>query len=593
MSNKITLEQVIVWVQQLQDQNKIDFQSIKLINKTLDKLKNEIEKGNNLDKLVIKKMMYEYNQLKKIIIDENVALTLNQKIIDSENKNKKKIEEVDNKLKNEINEVSSQLDTTTSKANINSKLSQHKGNTISFENDAWYRVAKLNISTLSDWLGVVEYSFYAYYSGKVQYSKLKIEYLNGGENSRIFRIIDNNTQSVNSFIFDKARLSKEEGITYIELHYSDNNSNVLFSNKLDILGNLNNIENPTVGQLNEIAKVTTSPSVIKEIDIKLIANNYGLKPLVMKKEGKKIIIGRKYDKITDLRTVIDNDNVNGTPQLRSFHKFTNILPFPSDDFSSVGVDFQADRSDYIGPIICKAINNIDGDLPEELDFCGGMHNYNDTIDGAINEVNATARNLAMSVFVDGYDITSYSDYKSYCDNVKVIVKNRIQASNTKKSSGGGREVIEETVTYNFNNNGELEVTVILLPLEDITVHKYYGFQANLNQFYANGSKIYFWKNNYSTTANDFYWAGRVSGAKEHICYKTEVVKGEDKFTMELKPINLGSYFWLEANEPQVFSTQWGKVYYNLIRPADESLGITLKTGASLSWTGIYKCEKIS
>lgn len=110
MSNNITLEQVIIWVQQLQDQNKIDFQAIKLINKTLDKLKNEIEKGNNLNNLVIKKMMYEYNQLKKIIIDENVALTLNQKIIDSENKNKKKIEEVDNKLKNEINEVSSQLE---------------------------------------------------------------------------------------------------------------------------------------------------------------------------------------------------------------------------------------------------------------------------------------------------------------------------------------------------------------------------------------------------------------------------------------------------------------------------------------------------
>lgn len=108
MSNNITLEQVIIWVQQLQDQNKIDFQAIKLINKTLERLKNEIEKGNNLNNLVIKKMVYEYNQLKKIIIDENVALTLNQKIIDSENKNKKKIEEVDNKLKNEINEVSSQ-----------------------------------------------------------------------------------------------------------------------------------------------------------------------------------------------------------------------------------------------------------------------------------------------------------------------------------------------------------------------------------------------------------------------------------------------------------------------------------------------------
>lgn len=115
MSNKITLEQVIAWVQQLQDQNKIDFQAIKLINKTLDKLKNEIEKGNNLNNLVIKKMVYEYNQLKKIIVDENVALTLNQKIIDSENKNKKKIEEVDNKLKNEINKVSSQLEQNTNK----------------------------------------------------------------------------------------------------------------------------------------------------------------------------------------------------------------------------------------------------------------------------------------------------------------------------------------------------------------------------------------------------------------------------------------------------------------------------------------------
>lgn len=491
-----------------------------------------------------------------------------------------------------LNNFGSQLDTTMNKADTNFKLNQHKGIAKSFESGIWYKVAKLNTTSLNDWLGIVEYSFYAYSSGKVQYSKLRIDYLNGGENSRVLKVIDNNTQTINDFIFTKARLTKNEGITYLELLCNETISNLIFSNKLDILGNLNDISNPTVGELQEIQKALSSNTVVKEIDIKLIVNNYNLKPLIVKKENKKIIVGRKYDKTTDLRTVINNDNVNGTPQLRSFHKFTNILQFPSDDFSNIGDNFQANQSDYIGPIICKAVNNIDGDLPDELDFCGGMHNYNDTIDGNTNTANATARNISYSVFVDGYCINDYLDYKSYAENVKIIIKNRIQASNTKKSTGGGREVVEETVTYEFKSNGDLNVEVVLLPLEDITVHKYYGFQANLNNFYANGSKIYFWKDNYTTTANDFYWSGRVSGGKEHICYKTEVIKGDDKFIMELKPINLGSRFWLEANEAQVFSTEWGKVYYNLIRPSNENTGITFKTGASVSWSGVYKVEKI-
>ena len=80
MKDEITFEQVIQWVEELQCQNSIDFQGIKNIKESIKKLKSEITKAKNLNNSINKKILSEYEKIKKIILDENVSVTLDNKI---------------------------------------------------------------------------------------------------------------------------------------------------------------------------------------------------------------------------------------------------------------------------------------------------------------------------------------------------------------------------------------------------------------------------------------------------------------------------------------------------------------------------------
>ena len=80
MKDEITFEQVVQWVEELQSQNSIDFQGIKNIKESIKKLNSEITKAKNLNNSINKKILSEYKKIKKIILDENVSVTLDNKI---------------------------------------------------------------------------------------------------------------------------------------------------------------------------------------------------------------------------------------------------------------------------------------------------------------------------------------------------------------------------------------------------------------------------------------------------------------------------------------------------------------------------------
>jgi hypothetical protein len=80
MKDEITFEQVIQWVEELQCQNSIDFQGIKNIKESIKKLNSEITKAKNLNNSINKKILSDYEKIKKIILDENVSITLDNKI---------------------------------------------------------------------------------------------------------------------------------------------------------------------------------------------------------------------------------------------------------------------------------------------------------------------------------------------------------------------------------------------------------------------------------------------------------------------------------------------------------------------------------
>ena len=124
-------------VKELQDQNAIDFQQWKKLRKDIEKLSEKIKLSDTNLLTLMKKIKSDYENLKKIIVDENIQVQLNNKIeqnkneiVDNKNKidyvkikaeeNTNKIEENKNEInkkvnietfENKVDEISSQLDT--------------------------------------------------------------------------------------------------------------------------------------------------------------------------------------------------------------------------------------------------------------------------------------------------------------------------------------------------------------------------------------------------------------------------------------------------------------------------------------------------
>lgn len=67
-------------IKELQDQNAIDFQQWKRLGQEIEKLTGKIKTSDSHLNLLIKKIKADYEKLKKVIIDENIQVHLNNKI---------------------------------------------------------------------------------------------------------------------------------------------------------------------------------------------------------------------------------------------------------------------------------------------------------------------------------------------------------------------------------------------------------------------------------------------------------------------------------------------------------------------------------
>ena len=83
-------------IQNLQDQNKYDFQEIKRLDRLIKDYDKRVTQSINFNNLINKKIESDYNKIKKIILDENVSATLDKKINDVINK----INELEERINN-------------------------------------------------------------------------------------------------------------------------------------------------------------------------------------------------------------------------------------------------------------------------------------------------------------------------------------------------------------------------------------------------------------------------------------------------------------------------------------------------------------
>lgn len=146
--------------------------------------------------------------------------------------------------------------------------------------------------------------------------------------------------------------------------------------------------------------------------------------------------------------------------------------------SSLFTDLSQSSSDWIGPFQVAAVANKDGDdtgsgsgYDEDgfkITFTGGAHRYNNTTTGST----ATARLSDLEFRINGEAITQGSGFAS---KIEISWINNIQAYNTKKADGTGREVLKEHCKLTFDGL-DWKVGIELEPLEDISIRTWYGLQ---------------------------------------------------------------------------------------------------------------------
>ena len=98
-------------IQNLQDQNNYDFQEIKRLDGLLKDYDKRVTQAINFNNLINKKIESDYENIKKIILDENASATLNNKIEVNKILMQNQINENKTFTKNNIDAINLQLDT--------------------------------------------------------------------------------------------------------------------------------------------------------------------------------------------------------------------------------------------------------------------------------------------------------------------------------------------------------------------------------------------------------------------------------------------------------------------------------------------------
>lgn len=196
------------------------------------------------------------------------------------------------------------------------------------------------------------------------------------------------------------------------------------------------------------------------------------KSIGVKVTSDKVFASTKYSSDTDLCVVFGKHGANNLPDFWKVRTVGNENRFPLiNDDDSQFTTLLSISTDWHSPFVVKALNNIDGDKPSVNDYTGGNHNYNNT-DRTGYTPTATCDSLRF--FIDNQETT---DFVGYCNTLKIKWSNRVQATNTKKEDGSGRYVLRENHEIIFDGV-RWQSTVEIIPLEEINIITYYGFQTS-------------------------------------------------------------------------------------------------------------------
>lgn len=285
----------------------------------------------------------------------------------------------------------------------------------------------------------------------------------------------------------------------------------------------------------------------KEIQVEYPKTNT-LFPIYVDKVGDVINVISKYNSTKDIRYLMTKKGNNNIFDFKEIYLIDNNSYSVSNQL--IGTLFFTNGTDFFAPYKVKAINNIDGDTPAVDHFTGGNHGYTGGADGT-----PTGRTASLKLSVDGREIT---DYKGYCNFIDIVWVNCIQAMNTKKANGSGREVLKETYELHFDGY-KWSVKNTIEILEDVNLTNYYGLQLSCLPSWSEG--VY-----YNSSANRKWNATNVmTKSNSKTCDCISVKKGSDRLDVFIDRVNgIGNGALLQYIDYNAFMESYGKAYFFLI-----------------------------
>ena len=269
----------------------------------------------------------------------------------------------------------------------------------------------------------------------------------------------------------------------------------------DVNTAIDNMENIVVqGEGNNTDKVISQKGVTDIANgIREQISEASKTPIYVEINNEVLKVVTKYGNSKDLCITFGKRGCNNIPDFISFGIIDNSGAYPLGTANET--IFLTPNISYHAPFIIKAVNNINGDMPNSNDYTGGDYNYNGTQGEGYS---ATAICDALRYFVDGYERTSYA---GYANNITIKWSNRVQATNTKKSNGTGRYVIRENQIMTFDVIKNWESTFEILVYEPLTFEKYCGFQSVSGTTYSNiryigGANRYLYTYNQTSNSGD-------------------------------------------------------------------------------------------
>ena len=372
--------------------------------------------------------------------------------------------------------------------------------------------------------------------------------------------------------------------SYVDVEITINNSGTMYLNGLE--GRQTIVVRKYVSQGDEdfYEEIATVEGKVAEIEDKELRSAKYYAKHVGDKEIE--IYFKGYDVGKDLCLKIKSSiNVNNILNFYSWEKIANNTGIVATNWrGGVSTDITGTQSDLVSAWFVRAVNNGDGDLvlgPNEFHPTGGWHGY-DSATQPGEGVTPTGRTVWYKVIADDNEVASGNG--AYCKKVVVQWCNRVQACNTEKADGTGREVIEEVITVLFNEGMKVKVSVEAKALEAVVVQHHYGINT-YNATSLNGD-VFFVGDNITPIGKD---ETGVTSTDKTSCNEIMFRGAYDTFVLHIDEHSCGNWKYCTNDTANArYGIPARKAYFRCIDTPDDA-PVAFAQGGLVYVKGYYNC----